>query len=138
MEEISHQFTAGKLGMSRVLCKRTKIMRGSFISVKGRKFYPCYDVYGTYYALSGFGPAMRPYLWWKKYLTNLKLAKLLVCRMRLTGRRLPTADLKDFANLIIVISLCCYFDRSYQQLQSTLMSPSKIFLTCSNYMGTAY
>ena len=27
----------------------------------------------TYYALSGFGPSVRPYLWWKKYLTSLQL-----------------------------------------------------------------
>ena len=27
----------------------------------------------TYYFLSAFGPAVRKYLWWKKYLTMLQL-----------------------------------------------------------------
>ena len=27
----------------------------------------------TYYLLSAFGPAVRKYLWWKKYLTMLQL-----------------------------------------------------------------
>lgn len=29
-----------------------------------------------YYALSTFGPSMRPYLWWKKYLTQLQILQL--------------------------------------------------------------
>ena len=27
----------------------------------------------SYYLLSALGPALRPYLWWKKYLTLLQL-----------------------------------------------------------------
>lgn len=32
----------------------------------------------TYYALSALGPRIRPYLWWKKYLTQLQIIQLLL------------------------------------------------------------
>ena len=31
----------------------------------------------SYYALSALGPAVRPYLWWKKYLTQLQLVQFM-------------------------------------------------------------
>ena len=30
----------------------------------------------TYYLLSALGPALRPFLWWKKYLTMLQLVRI--------------------------------------------------------------
>src|SRR5699024_10609486 len=32
----------------------------------------------TYYAMAAMGPAMKPYLWWKKYLTKLQIAQFVV------------------------------------------------------------
>ncbi|XP_054158430.1 elongation of very long chain fatty acids protein 7-like [Oppia nitens] len=32
----------------------------------------------TYYALSALGPSVRPYLWWKKYLTILQLCQFVI------------------------------------------------------------
>ena len=32
-----------------------------------------HSVMYLYYALAALGPWMRPYLWWKKYLTQLQL-----------------------------------------------------------------
>lgn len=33
----------------------------------------------TYYLLSAFGPRIRPYLWWKKYLTTLQMVNPISC-----------------------------------------------------------
>ncbi|XP_054167685.1 elongation of very long chain fatty acids protein AAEL008004-like [Oppia nitens] len=33
----------------------------------------------SYYSLSLLGPRMRPYLWWKKYITQLQLLQFLIC-----------------------------------------------------------
>jgi len=30
----------------------------------------------SYYALSSLGPHMKPYLWWKKYLTSMQIIQL--------------------------------------------------------------
>ena len=31
----------------------------------------------AYYGLSAIGPQMRPYLWWKRYITKLQLVRIL-------------------------------------------------------------
>ena len=32
----------------------------------------------SYYALASFGPKVQPYLWWKKYITQLQLAQFII------------------------------------------------------------
>lgn len=38
----------------------------------------------AYYALSAFGPAVRPYLWWKKYLTTLQISQFVLVLINYT------------------------------------------------------
>ncbi|XP_054158432.1 elongation of very long chain fatty acids protein AAEL008004-like [Oppia nitens] len=33
----------------------------------------------SYYALAAFGPAVRPYLWWKRYLTLFQIMQFVIC-----------------------------------------------------------
>ena len=35
-------------------------------------------MYG-YYALAAFGPSLRPYLWWKRYITVLQIWQFIIC-----------------------------------------------------------
>ncbi len=35
-------------------------------------------MYG-YYALAAFGPSVQPYLWWKKYITQLQILQFIIC-----------------------------------------------------------
>ena len=55
------------------LCKQTQLWGGGSKFQSGREENVIHAVMYTYYALSGFGPSVRPYLWWKKYLTSLQL-----------------------------------------------------------------
>lgn len=37
----------------------------------------------TYYGLSGFGPHIQKYLWWKRYLTQAQIVSFASCRQDL-------------------------------------------------------
>lgn len=51
----------------------------------GNSFMPAmlnsfiHTVMYTYYGLAACGPALQPYLWWKKYLTKLQLIQFCIC-----------------------------------------------------------
>lgn len=38
----------------------------------------CHTLMYTYYAISSFGPSVQPYLWWKKYLTQIQLIQFAI------------------------------------------------------------
>lgn len=74
-----------------------------------------------YYALSTFGPAIRPYLWWKKYLTQLQIFQLLLIAIHcLHLCLLPNCDLPKqiFAiylpqAILLVYMFVTFFMRTY-------------------------
>ena len=38
----------------------------------------CHILMYTYYAMASFGPSVQPYLWWKKYLTQIQLIQFAI------------------------------------------------------------
>ncbi|RXG67443.1 Elongation of very long chain fatty acids protein [Armadillidium vulgare] len=60
-----------------------------------------HSVMYTYYLLSAFGPALRPYLWWKKYLTTIQLAQFVA--IFLHAAQLFVIDCPD-----VPIGLACW------------------------------
>lgn len=46
----------------------------------------------SYYFLATFGPAVQPYLWWKRYLTSLQIAQFVLILIQLATIPLSTSD----------------------------------------------
>lgn len=46
----------------------------------------------TYYLLATFGPAIQPYLWWKRYLTSLQIAQFVLILIQLASIPLTVGD----------------------------------------------
>lgn len=75
----------------------------------------------AYYGLSTLGPRMRPYLWWKKYLTTLQMAQLsLISAHGVHFLVLPSCNVHGaFAALVIFFAslnlalFALFFRRSY-------------------------
>jgi elongation of very long chain fatty acids protein 4 len=68
----------------------------------GQTFFLCmlnslvHTVMYAYYMFAAFGPHMQPYLWWKKYLTQLQLVTNL--NSQITGHAFLSAKF-DFLNI---------------------------------------
>ncbi|RWS23022.1 elongation of very long chain fatty acids protein-like isoform X2 [Leptotrombidium deliense] len=74
-----------------------------------------------YYALSTLGPAVRPYLWWKKYLTTLQIIQIaLVAFHCLYIAYIPACNLPKMVflvafpqSLLVLAMFCSFFTKSY-------------------------
>ncbi|XP_074599548.1 very long chain fatty acid elongase 7-like [Brevipalpus obovatus] len=81
----------------------------------------------SYYALSTMGPEIRPYLWWKKYLTQLQIIQIcFVCIHCLYLAILPSCKLPKIVFLIaapqgflILFLFCSFFVNAYLRKPST-------------------
>ncbi|WAR24220.1 ELOV4-like protein [Mya arenaria] len=71
----------------------------------------------SYYALSALGPSVRPYLWWKKYLTILQLSQFVAVVIH-TGTNMLQPDCEfpqgfNYAVFMYAISLIVLFTNFY-------------------------
>ena len=75
----------------------------------------------SYYALSSLGPHMRPYLWWKKYLTSIQIIQLALVTLHCVFLALNSAcNLPKFCFvagapqvLLILYMFTTFFRRAY-------------------------
>ncbi|RWS05867.1 elongation of very long chain fatty acids protein-like protein [Dinothrombium tinctorium] len=75
----------------------------------------------SYYALSTLGPAVRPYLWWKKYLTTMQIIQIALVGFHcLYIASIPACKLPKivfliaFPQTILVLAMfCSFFIKSY-------------------------
>jgi len=75
----------------------------------------------TYYALSTLGPAIQPYLWWKKYLTKIQMIQfvlIIINSLRLLFLphcQFPKAFiyLNAFNGLLFLIMFTSFYRRAY-------------------------
>lgn len=81
----------------------------------------------SYYALSTLGPAVKPYLWWKKYLTQMQIIQLALVSIHCIylGTN-PTCNLPKIIFLIglpqvllVLYMFCSFFLRSYVNVEKT-------------------
>jgi len=83
----------------------------------------------SYYLLSAFGPKMQPYLWWKKYLTQLQLLQFTIAIIRTMLVVTRTVDcgypwLNCFGTLIFIEAPFLYlfldfYRKSYKNTKKT-------------------
>ncbi|KAM7292314.1 elongation of very long chain fatty acids protein AAEL008004 [Ixodes scapularis] len=63
----------------------------------------------SYYFLSLLGPAIRPYLWWKRYLTGLQLVQFVVMFLHITIPVFNDCGYPKFHSVIIVCEAAFFF-----------------------------
>ncbi|GAB0092072.1 Elongation of very long chain fatty acids protein [Sergentomyia squamirostris] len=72
-----------------------------------------------YYGLSALGPAVQPYLWWKKYLTMIQMVQFVCgCSMQIVSEVLQCSTLPPIAlvlNFIFMVTFLVLFGRFYMQ-----------------------
>lgn len=75
----------------------------------------------TYYALSSLGPQMKPFLWWKKYLTSMQIIQLALVSIHCIYLGLNSACnlpkvlfLAGFPQVLLFLYMfCSFFSKSY-------------------------
>ncbi|KAB7507840.1 Elongation of very long chain fatty acids protein, partial [Armadillidium nasatum] len=78
-----------------------KYTPGGHMTLMGFLNSGVHSIMYTYYLLSAFGPALRPYLWWKKYLTTIQLVQFVA--IFLHAAQLFVIDCPD-----VPIGLACW------------------------------
>lgn len=81
----------------------------------------------SYYALSTLGPAVKPYLWWKKYLTQMQIIQLALVSLHCIylgtnpscnlPKEIFLAGLPQV--LLVLYMFCSFFYRSYVTVEKT-------------------
>lgn len=82
----------------------------------------------TYYFLSSFGPAVRPYLWWKRYLTQLQIIQLSFFVVYMAVPLLNDCNYPKFlasigvsVAILNVAMFCHFFLQTYKTKKSSKM-----------------
>lgn len=109
-----------------------KFVPGGHGSITGLLNSGVHVVMYSYYFLAAFGPAMEPYLWWKRYITRLQIAQFAfywVHSVQMLFRH-NCGYPKTFAWVIIVPStlflflFASFYRRSYSKPRSAKPNPS--------------
>ena len=87
----------------------------------------------SYYALSSFGPRMRPYLWWKKYITQIQMIQFVIygvyaiyCSMVIDGIPYYFQILVHIQSPVFLVLFARFYIKAYMKNRNERNDPQVI------------